>query len=350
MQKKTRILLIGPYPPPIGGSRVLFKQLVDNLIKHPQIEVQIVKIPELHFTSLKSWMSLLRKFWYVLWYIPQYQIVSLHATAHQAVILGILVWLECSILRKKTNFRKFGGVFDQEYEKFPRMVKTLINHTILRMDLVMFETQALVDYFSSITTRPVIWYPNNRPLAENFDLKKLTRFEEGARKFVFIGHVKPSKGIWEIIGAMDRLNRPVIVDVYGPFREGVTESFFSNTAVNYCGVLSPDQVLDTLCKYDALLLPTYHRGEGYPGVILEAYSCGLPVISTNWNAIPEIVDKDSGILIEPQNVDQLVEAMTCLIDDVDKFNSLHQGALRKAEAFSADYWAEKFVQYSCSLL
>ena len=350
MPKKTRILLIGPHPPPIGGSRVLFKQLVDNLIKRPDVEVQVVKLPELRFSSLSSWISLLVKIFYVIWYIPRYQIVSLHATATQAVIMGTIVRLECALFGKKTNFRKFGGVFDQEYERFPRIIQGLLNRTVLRMDLLMFETQSLVEYFSSLTTKSVIWYPNSRPLLENFaELKKQSPTLDGAKKFVFISHVKPSKGVYEIIAAAEQMPRSIVVDVYGPFRDGLEESVFANTAVNYCGVLAPDQVLKTLSQYDVLLLPTFHRGEGYPGVILEAYSCGLPVITTNWNAIPEIVDEDSGILIDVKNVPQLINAMQCLIDDAATFNRLRRGAIEKAEFFSADDWADKFVEYCSSL-
>jgi len=68
--------------------------------------------------------------------------------------------------------------------------------------------------------------------------------------------------------------------------------------------------LETIQKYDVLILPTFYQGEGYPGVIIEAYSLGLPVITTNWKAIPEIVEnRKTGLLIEPRSTAALVDAM-----------------------------------------
>ncbi|MEO1626915.1 MAG: glycosyltransferase family 4 protein, partial [Bacteroidota bacterium] len=78
----------------------------------------------------------------------------------------------------------------------------------------------------------------------------------------------------------------------------------------YKGVLSKAEVLPTLREYDVLILPTYYGGEGYPGSIIEAYSLGLPVITTRWKSIPEIVRHGySGRLIDIQSNEQLLEAM-----------------------------------------
>ncbi|MBL4710603.1 MAG: glycosyltransferase, partial [Flavobacteriales bacterium] len=73
------------------------------------------------------------------------------------------------------------------------------------------------------------------------------------------------------------------------------------------GILNGEkEILSTMKKYDVLILPTYYEGEGYPGVIIEAYSIGLPVIATQWKSLPEIVEhKKTGFLVEPQNAKDL---------------------------------------------
>ena len=80
-----------------------------------------------------------------------------------------------------------------------------------------------------------------------------------------------------------------------PIRSAVswcmTDALFDGCRrVGYCDVVEPDNVLDVLWQYDALLLPTYQPGEGYPGVIIEACAVGLPVICTLWHRLPELVD------------------------------------------------------------
>jgi len=86
-----------------------------------------------------------------------------------------------------------------------------------------------------------------------------------------------------------------IIDVYGPILENIE-------VLNYKGVLFGDEVIKKLQEYDVLVLPTFWETEGYPGIILEAFSLSKPVISTNFRAIPEFVDHEiyflSGYLIQ----------------------------------------------------
>jgi glycosyltransferase involved in cell wall biosynthesis len=164
---------------------------------------------------------------------------------------------------------------------------------------------------------------------------------------VFIGHVKPEKGMRELLDAARRLGgREIRVDVYGPLLGGMrAQDFDGHPAVRYLGVLPPERVSEVLRGYDALLLPTYHPGEGYPGAILEAYAEGLPVIATRWRSLPEIVEHGvSGLLIEPRDAGALAQAMIDLHDHPERMQALRTGALARAEAFSSRRWTQEFVE------
>jgi glycosyltransferase involved in cell wall biosynthesis len=98
-----------------------------------------------------------------------------------------------------------------------------------------------------------------------------------------------------------------------------------------------------MCQYDAFVLPTKATTEGYPGVVLEAYAAGLPVIATTCGAIPEIVDETSGILLDPGDVDGLEGAMKRLVEDPQLYVRLCEGTRERTAQFSAAHWAEEFV-------
>ena len=130
------------------------------------------------------------------------------------------------------------------------------------------------------------------------------------RRFVFVGHVSPEKGVREIIALAERLGAGYEVDVFGPTNGGIPVSEFAGKRATYRGVLAPDQVAATIARYNALLLPTSYAGEGFPGVVIEAMSVGVPSIASRHAGIPEIiVDGQCGFLVAPRSTDDLLSAV-----------------------------------------
>ena len=58
--------------------------------------------------------------------------------------------------------------------------------------------------------------------------------------------------------------------------------------------------------------------EGIPQALLQAMSCGVPIVSTNVGGIPEIIQHyDTGLLVEPRNAQSLSDAVKKLLQDHD---------------------------------
>ncbi|QGU94096.1 glycosyltransferase [Clostridium bovifaecis] len=85
---------------------------------------------------------------------------------------------------------------------------------------------------------------------------------------------------------------------------------------------------------NAFVYPSLYEGFGLPP--LEAMSCGAPVITSNVTSIPEVV-ADSGILINPYNEDELIDALEKLLNDDALRKSLGEKGLKQASKFS---WLE----------
>jgi glycosyltransferase involved in cell wall biosynthesis len=63
------------------------------------------------------------------------------------------------------------------------------------------------------------------------------------------------------------------------------------------------------------IVPSLYEGFSLPAI--EAMSCGVPVVATTGGALPEVVgvNGETGLLVEPNNPDALVEAIGRLLDD-----------------------------------
>jgi glycosyltransferase involved in cell wall biosynthesis len=110
--------------------------------------------------------------------------------------------------------------------------------------------------------------------------------------------------------------------------------------VAFAGALAQDQVVAALRAADLFVLPC-REGEkgdrdGLPNVILEAASQSLPILSTNYAAVPEFVENGrQGVLVAPEDPRALGLAMAALIGDPGRRAELGSAARRKFEtAFS----------------
>lgn len=77
--------------------------------------------------------------------------------------------------------------------------------------------------------------------------------------------------------------------------------------VEFTGLLQGQALVDVLAQGDFLVLSS--RYENMPVVILEAMSCGLPVVATNVGGISEIVNESNGMLVPANDAEALANAM-----------------------------------------
>ena len=131
--------------------------------------------------------------------------------------------------------------------------------------------------------------------------------------FIFIGRIVGDKGMNELAEVFMERNDCKLILV-GPFeseldplKPGNEDFFRTSEAVRYVGYQS--DVRPYLLAADALVFPSYR--EGFPNVVMQAGSMGLPSVVTDINGSNEIIiDGENGRIIPSRNVDALRDMMS----------------------------------------
>ncbi len=115
--------------------------------------------------------------------------------------------------------------------------------------------------------------------------------------------------------------------------------------VRFLGVVPHHRIPVLMQNCNLFVLPSL--SEGFPTTVLEAMASGLPVIVTSVGGIPEIVrHMKTGILVKPNDVDELAEAMIMLINDKAKSREL---AINARSLVEEKYTWEKTAKYVLEL-
>jgi glycosyltransferase involved in cell wall biosynthesis len=106
------------------------------------------------------------------------------------------------------------------------------------------------------------------------------------------------------------------------------------------------RVPELLPAFDVLALSSVPRSEGMPTVILEAMACGLPVVATRVGAVAEeVVDGQTGLIVEPLDDDALAGALARLAADAQLRGRMGAaGRDRFEQSFRLDVLADIHVR------
>ncbi|HEX8334479.1 MAG TPA: glycosyltransferase [Segetibacter sp.] len=99
------------------------------------------------------------------------------------------------------------------------------------------------------------------------------------------------------------------LQMVGPYPTEVAQyaaSLGLSDKVEFTGAVTYSTVAELLKKANALVL--FSRYENLPCVILEAFCCGLPVISTRVGGVAEVINDENGVLVDNENEQQLLDA------------------------------------------
>ncbi|MEP6669440.1 MAG: glycosyltransferase [Chthoniobacter sp.] len=167
---------------------------------------------------------------------------------------------------------------------------------------------------------------------------------------LYLAHCSRDKGLFDAVDGVLAANKALQIQssalrfrltVAGGFLEAAEEQEFQasiaahSTAIRYAGFVSGEAKAVLLASSDAFCFPTYYPAEGQPVCLIEAIAYGLPIVTTRWRAIPEILPPDYAGFVAQRSPAQVATALVAA--------AVEDGAGLR-EHFLARYTLEKYVR------
>ncbi len=143
-----------------------------------------------------------------------------------------------------------------------------------------------------------------------------------------VGRLTYQKAPEDFVAALSELSRPDVVGVWvggGELADRVARLAQAAPVPRVVLAGERTDVLDLLPAFDIFVLPS--RYEGLPTAIVEAMLCGVPVVATAVNAVPDlVVPGQTGLLVPPRRPQLLAAAIGHLLDSPAAAAAMAQAA------------------------
>lgn len=183
---------------------------------------------------------------------------------------------------------------------------------------------------------------NNCYLVRNFPIiRQYERTDEMDRKkqVCYCGSMAECRGIEELVGCVDRIDAKFVL------AGGITEKLYNklaskydawnNEKIDYLGIITQSEVWKVyrqssvgICCYKL----NKNNYDAYPTKLFEYMMSGLPIVCSDFPAWREIVEANGcGLLVNPDNVDDISEAIGYLLDNEDEAITMGKNGRRAVE-------------------
>lgn len=240
--------------------------------------------------------------------------------------------------------------FPAQYPRFKqRYLSLMTRHSVRHAARVIAVSRSTRDdllRYYGVPDERVIVVPNGvDPTLKPIDQEEIVEFRHDRNlpeQFIlFLGTLQPRKNLiallraWSKLDASERLPLVVVGSqgwMYEPIYDEARSLGVAGEVV-FKGFAEPSDLARWYSAATIFVYPSLYEGFGLP--VLEAMSCGTPVITSNVSSLPEVAG-DAALLVDPKEVGDLSDAIQRLTQNHDLRADLARRGIERSKRFS---WA-----------
>ena len=337
-----RVLVVAPSLDILGGQAVQAARLMNRLGAEPSLEPAFLPInPRLpgflrKLQAIKYVRTAVTSIWYVaalLVRVHKYDVIHIFSASYFSFVLAptppILI---AKLYGKKIVLNYHSGEAEDHLARWPSAI------AIIRLaDEIVVPSEYLVRVFARYGLRARSIYNTIETEAFRFRRRDLLR-----PVFLSNRNFEPHYGVDCVLRAFAIIQKhspeaSLIVAGDGSQRRALEELAreLSLQNIEFKGLVDHDQILSL---YDAADI--YLNGsliDNQPLSLLEAFACGLAVVTTDAGGIPDIVTHErSGLMVPCEDHQAMAEAALRLLSDVELADRIVSRAREECQKYSWD--------------
>lgn len=161
-------------------------------------------------------------------------------------------------------------------------------------------------------------------------------------RVIFVGSLSQRKGLGYLLTAVEIAGANVELTLIGKRSSECAVLGNALRKHRWIPSLSHAEVLEELRKHDVMVFPSLFEGFGL--VILEAMSCGVPVVTTPNGAGPDVIsDGEDGFIVPIRDSEAIAEKLDLLMVDRKRLAAMGRAASEKARKHSWEAYRKKVV-------
>lgn len=321
--KKTKLLCILHYSPPAHGASKVGDFIKSSEKLKNKFDCKFIKIKssdtigdigKINFKKIYFVLELFFKILFtILIFRPDkiYFTASIKGIAFYRDLLFSNIWKIYKLFRSCEIFYHYHTKGIKEFVKNDRN-KKLTRYFLKDINLVLLSPMLEADFEDVKTYKKVLYLPNgvensyNQNSFENYISKK----DFSKINILYLSNMIKEKGYFEVVKlANENKEKDYHFHFAGGWQnDNDKKEFFDfiknnhlENIVTFHGFVNGDQKKELFEKSNIFIFPTRYKNEAFPLSVLEAFSYGLPVLSTDEGSIPFIIDEKSGIVVNDLN-------------------------------------------------
>lgn len=251
-------------------------------------------------------------------------------------------------------FEYYQNCYPDTFNKLSRQTKYAACHSDKIIAISNSTKDDLIKLYGIPKRKIEVAYPGVDPIFKPQSSKKINKVKEkhNLKKpyFLFVGSLKPIKNIPRIIEGFYKFlkvtNKPYQLVLVGSdfwldkkIPRYIKKMKLEKEIVNL-GYLQRKELPGIYSGAIAFISPSLYEGFGIP--LLEAMACSTPVITSNVGSMSEVVD-DAGLLVNPENIDEIGKSLIEIVRNRDLRNRLKRRGLERVKKFSWKKFALKVL-------